>query len=69
MEDQFARNIVTAYGGDASTVPGWPHGDFDSIFVIRLTRTGNKTTVTFTHDHEGLNGKLSNTFPGNAPPA
>ncbi len=65
-EDQFAKNLMTAYGKPASLVPDWPTGDFDSIYVIRIVHTGTKTTVSFTLDHEGLNGKLSSNIPGPA---
>ena len=62
--DQFAKNLVKRFGGDPSTVPGWPGNDFDSIFVIRLTRRGCKTSVSFRHDHENLTNHLSDTCPG-----
>ncbi len=62
--DQFAKNLVKAYGGDPSTVPGWPGNDFDSIYVVRLTRRGDKTSVSFQHDHEDLTNRLSDTCPG-----
>jgi len=68
MEDQFAKNVVSAYGGDPSTVPPWPGSDFDSIFVIKLQQLGGKTTVTFTIDHEGLNDKIGTAFPAAAKP-
>jgi hypothetical protein len=61
-EDDFAKQMVKSYGGDPSIVPPWPDSDYDTIFVIRLTRVGTSTTETFTIDHEGLNGKLSNTL-------
>lgn len=61
--DRFARNLVKTYGGDPSIVPGWPAKDFDSIFVIRLTRHGDRTSVSFKHDHENLTDRLSDTCP------
>ena len=61
---QFAKNLVKAYGGDPSTVPDWPGNDFDSVFVIRLTRRGCKTSVSFEHQHENLTGHLRDTCPG-----
>ena len=62
--DRLAKDLVKAYGGDPSTVPGWPAKDFDSIFVVRLTRRGDKTSVSFQHDHEDLTNRLSDTCPG-----
>ncbi len=62
--NRLARNLVEAYGGDPSIVPGWPAKDFDSIYVIRLTRQGDRTSVSFRHDHQNLTGHLSDTCPG-----
>jgi hypothetical protein len=61
--DMFAQNMVKTYGGAPSIVPPWPDDDYDTIFVITLTRSGATTTETFKIDHEGLNGKLSNKTP------
>jgi hypothetical protein len=62
-QDDFAKNLMTAYGGDSSMVPPWSNDDYDSIFVIRLKRSGDKTRATFALDAEGLNGKLSDKCP------
>lgn len=67
MEDRFAKNLMSSYSKDASLVPEWPNNDYDSLFVIRLTRSDNTIAATFTLDHEGLNGKLSDTFPSPTP--
>jgi hypothetical protein len=67
-EDEFAKNVMKAYGKDASVVPHWPGKDFDSIFVLRLAHSGATTTATFTLDHEGLDGKLSEKAPVPANP-
>lgn len=66
MEDQFAKNVMADYSKNASVVPDWPGKDFDSIFVIRLAHTGGTTTATFTLDHEGLDDKLTDTYPTSA---
>lgn len=55
----FAKNLLKDYGGDPSVVPSWSDDDYDTIFVIRLSHNGAKTSASFTVDHEGLNGKLS----------
>jgi hypothetical protein len=52
--DDFVKDTVKSSGGDASKVPGWQGNDFDSIFVVRLVHNKRGTTVTFTHDNEGL---------------
>lgn len=61
--DTFAQDMMSRHGGDQSTVPAWPEDDFDTIFVIRITRSGGTPSVTFTIDHEGLNGSLKNSCP------
>ena len=61
--DKFARNLVQTYGGNPSIVPPWPSSDYDSIFVIRLTRRGGRTSVFFRRDHENLDSHLSDNCP------
>jgi hypothetical protein len=47
-------------------VPAWNATDFDSIYVIRITRTGSASAASFEHLQENLNG-LSSTCPGQEP--
>jgi hypothetical protein len=61
--DRFAKNLVNTYGGNPSIVPHWPSSDYDSIFVIRLTRSGGRTSVSFRHDQENLGSHLSDSCP------
>jgi hypothetical protein len=51
---QIVQDIMNRYGGGA-TVPPWPSGDFDSLYVVRLTNAGGAITAQFVHDYEGLN--------------
>jgi regulation of enolase protein 1 (concanavalin A-like superfamily) len=51
----LVQNILNAYGAGV-TVPTWASGDFDSIYVVRLTNNGGTITAQFVHDVEGLNG-------------
>jgi len=60
--DEFVKDLVKSGGGDAAQVPPWPHDDFDSIFVVKITRAETWETVHFTIDHEKLDG-LSDTCP------
>jgi hypothetical protein len=54
----IARDLLSANGGDAAQVPNeWPGDDFDSIFVITITRTGVTAKASFASKHEGLNGQ------------
>jgi hypothetical protein len=60
--DDFARNLVKDNGGDPAQVPAWPDGDYDSIFVFKITASQGQKSISFTVDHEGLNG-LSDQCP------
>jgi hypothetical protein len=61
----LARDLMTANGGDATTVPRWADDDFDSIYVVKVVRggPGSKPHASFSLDHEGLD-KQSTTCPG-----
>ena len=63
---KLARLLMTDHGGDPATIPGWKGTDFDSIYVIKITRTGDAAKVSFEHRQENLNGK-SSTCPGQPP--
>jgi hypothetical protein len=52
---QLAQNIMNTYGSGV-VVPAWVTGDYDSIYVVRITSAGGTTSAQFTHDYEGLNG-------------
>jgi len=52
--DDFVRDLLKTNGGNPSQVPPWPSQDYDSIFVVRITRSGPAKSVGFTIDHEGL---------------
>jgi hypothetical protein len=60
--DQFAKNLVKDNGGDPAQVPAWPADDYDTIFLIKITRGANGNSMAFTIDHENLNG-LSDDCP------
>jgi hypothetical protein len=53
--DTFAQDVVEKYGGNSTQVPAWAADDYDSIFVIKITRNQGQDSVAFTIDHEGLN--------------
>jgi len=55
----LVKDMVQAFGGDVTRVPYWPADDYDSIFVITITRDTNLTAVAFRVDHEGLNNLSS----------
>ena len=53
--DDFARELVKHHGGDPAQVPAWPEKDYDTIFVVKITKDAGKESFSFTMDHEGLN--------------
>jgi hypothetical protein len=53
--DDFAKDMLQRHGGDSTQVPAWPAQDYDSIFLIKITRDKGRESVAFTIDHEGLN--------------
>jgi hypothetical protein len=66
MEAKAAADLITQFGGDASVVPAWKGKDFDSLYVVKITRTlGQPTSASFTLDHEGLDNQ-STTMPAPA---
>ena len=54
--DEFAKKLMTDNGGDAKKVPDWPGKEFDQIFVFKITSANGQKKISFTIDHEGLNG-------------
>jgi hypothetical protein len=52
--DTFAQDMVETYGGDPTQVPAWPSNDYDTIFVIKITRNKDQESVAFAVDHEEL---------------
>jgi hypothetical protein len=58
--DIFAKDVVKENGGSAASVPSWSGKDYDSIFVVKITRSAGHSSVTFTIDHEGLNNLSDN---------
>src|SRR5919202_3097125 len=55
---KVVQNIMNAYGGGV-VVPAWTSGDYDSLYVVRLTYATDATGATtvnarFVLEHEGL---------------
>jgi len=55
LVDQFVKDVVKTHGGNPEQVPAWPGKDFDSIFLVKITRSEGHASVAFSIDHEGLN--------------
>ena len=55
---RLARLLVADHGGDPAVVPNWKgNDDFDSMYVVRITRTAGGATVAFKQLLEGLDGQ------------
>jgi hypothetical protein len=61
-----AAKLFGSFGGNPSQVPRWASGDYDSLYIVKITRTaGGPAAATFSIDHEGLDGQ-STTMPSPA---
>lgn len=58
---RIVQSIMNTYGGGAP-VPAWTSGDYDSLYVVRVTYTANGITARFERESQGLNG-LPTTCP------
>jgi len=56
----FVKNVVKDNGGDPARVPVWSGKDYDSIYLVNITRSGGHTSVSFTIDREGLDNLSDN---------
>jgi hypothetical protein len=61
----LARAMMLQYGGDPKQVPDWKRDDFDSIYELRIQRSGSSATIGFELHREGLDGQPA-TCPGAA---
>jgi len=59
---KIVQSLMNAYGG-GQTVPAWTSGDYDSLYIVRLTYTSGGIDAQFERDREGLNG-LPTACPG-----
>jgi len=60
--DELVKDLLKAQGGNAKQVPPWPGNDYDTIFLVKITRSQGTPSVAFTIDHEGLTN-LSDAYP------
>jgi hypothetical protein len=67
--EELVRQIVGAYGGNASDVPQWKSADFDSIYVVRIDWSGATPRASFSHEREDLNGRADDCPCAALPPA
>jgi hypothetical protein len=60
--DEFVKNLLKTHGGNPGQVPSWPGTDYDTIFLVKVTRSEGREAAAFVIDHEGLNN-LSDACP------
>ncbi|MBG3080124.1 histidine phosphatase family protein [Proteus mirabilis] len=53
---KVARDIMKKEGGDPKLIPKWKSSDFDSIYILKIIREGDKKNVIFEQRQQGLNG-------------
>jgi hypothetical protein len=51
---EVVQNIMT-FHGSGITVPRWTQGDYDSLYIVRLTSSNGTVTAQFERDYQGLN--------------
>ncbi|MGA9720275.1 MAG: hypothetical protein WBQ79_18500 [Acidobacteriaceae bacterium] len=61
----FARAMLKSYGLDRALVPAWPGDDFETMYVLRITRAAGAAspTMTFAVEQEGLSASLVDRCP------
>jgi len=66
--EKAAAKLMADFGGDPAKVPHWRDDDYDSLYIIKLTRTGSDHApkAIFILGHEGLD-KQSKSMPTPAP--
>jgi hypothetical protein len=52
--EKLARELVKQFGGDPAVVPRWQSGDFDSIYLLRITRNAQRARAAFSVEQQGL---------------
>jgi hypothetical protein len=58
---EAVQNIMNFYASGV-TVPAWTSGDYDSLYIVRLSKSSGTITAQFSRDFEGLNN-LPTTCP------
>jgi hypothetical protein len=60
---EILRKLFTSLGADPAVIPHWEGDDFDSIYLVTVRSENGKRSVSFQHDHEGLNGMKTDCQP------
>ncbi len=54
---KIADKLIVHNGGEAGVAPKWNGDDYDGMYVVRVTRDGDKSAATFERVTEGLDGQ------------
>lgn len=65
--EEIVADLLQSHGGQRSAVPAWPGTDFDSIWRVTITWTGDEGRAAFASEHQGLDGE-SDVCPNLAAP-
>jgi hypothetical protein len=62
---EFAEQMLKSYGTSQVQLPDWPNNDYETIYVLHITRTGQNSTpqATIEIQQEGLSSSLSDACP------
>jgi len=52
--ENVVKQLVGEFHGNPDGVPHWKGKDFDSLYIVRITRSDATKSISFTQDHEGL---------------
>ncbi len=55
--DNIVSDLLEANNAASTDVPKWKGDDFDSIYVVTITRNGEAAKATLEIKHQGLNGQ------------
>jgi hypothetical protein len=55
--ETIARALLAAHDGDPALAPEWAADDFDSIYIVTITRSGDAAKATFARQREDLGGQ------------
>ena len=51
--EMVVRSLLARHNGDAAAVPVWKDDDFDSIYIVRIARRGDRSSASFEHSPRG----------------
>ncbi len=59
----LVKALMKEHGGDPALVPDWKGSDFDSIYIVKIKRSGTMAAAGFEQSRQGLNDQPM-TCPG-----